>query len=97
MASSYGLIVYKINVKATFLIGELEEEIYMNQPDGFVVKYEEKKVCKLLKYISNQKRAHMQWHEKFKGTLIYVGFSINEVYKCIFYLHGWGEGVILCF
>src|SRR5207244_2663779 len=43
LAASYGLIVHQMDVKTTFLNGELEEEIYMEQPDGFVVKGEERK------------------------------------------------------
>jgi hypothetical protein len=38
-----------MDVKTTFLNGELEEEIYMTHPDGFVVTGQEDKVCKLLK------------------------------------------------
>ena len=49
LAASYGLIVHQIDVKTTFLNGELEEEIYMDQPDGFVANGQEGKVCKLLK------------------------------------------------
>jgi hypothetical protein len=49
MSASYGLIVHQMDVKTTFLNGELEEKIYMDQTDGFVVKGEERKVCKLLK------------------------------------------------
>jgi hypothetical protein len=49
LATSYGLLVHQMDVKTTFLNGELDEKIYMDQPDGFVVKGEEQKVCKLLK------------------------------------------------
>ncbi|KAK1606485.1 hypothetical protein QYE76_030158 [Lolium multiflorum] len=38
MAASYGLIVHQMDVKTSFLNGELEEEIFMDQSDGFVVK-----------------------------------------------------------
>jgi hypothetical protein len=49
LAASHGLLVYQMDVKTTFLNGELKEEIYMTQPDGFVVKGQEDKVCKLQK------------------------------------------------
>ena len=38
LAASYGLLVHQMNVKTAFLNEELEEEIYMDQPDGFVSK-----------------------------------------------------------
>ena len=49
LAASYGLLVHQMDVKTTFLNRELEEEIYMDQPDGFVSKSQEGMVCKLLK------------------------------------------------
>jgi hypothetical protein len=48
LAASYGLIVHQMDVKTALLNGELEEEIYMDQPDGFVANSHEGKVCKLL-------------------------------------------------
>jgi hypothetical protein len=49
LAASYGFLIQQMDVKTTFLNGEFEEEIYMTQSDGFVVKGQENKVCKLVK------------------------------------------------
>jgi hypothetical protein len=57
LAASYGLIVHQIDVKTTFLNGELEEEIYMDQPDEFVANSQEGKMCKLLKSLYGLKQA----------------------------------------
>jgi hypothetical protein len=56
LAASHGLLVHQMNVKTTFLKEELEEEIYMTQPDGFIVKGQDK-VCKLIKYLYGLKQA----------------------------------------
>ncbi|KAK1694490.1 hypothetical protein QYE76_011187 [Lolium multiflorum] len=96
LAASHGLLVHQMDVKTAFLNGELEEEIYMEQPDGFVVDGQEGKVCKLLKSLYGLKQAPKQWHEKFERTLTAEGFVVNEADKCVYYRHGGGEGVILC-
>ena len=83
-------------VKTTFLNGELDEEIYMEQPAGFVANGQEGMVCKLLKSLYGLKQAPKQWHEKFDRTLTSVGFVANEADKCVYYRYGGGEGVILC-
>jgi hypothetical protein len=49
-----------MDVKTTFLIGELKEEIYMDQPNGFVANGQEGKVCKLLKSLYGLKQAPKQ-------------------------------------
>lgn len=96
LAVSYGLIVHQMDVKTAFLNGELDEKIYMKQPDGFVIKGHEDKVCKLLKSLYGLKQARKQWHEKFDKTLTSASFVVNEADKCVYYRHGGGEGVILC-
>ena len=85
-----------MDVKTAFLNGELEEEIYMDQPDWFVANGQEGKVCKLLKSLYGLKQAPKQWHEKFDRTLTSAGFIVNEADKCVYYRYGGGEGVILC-
>jgi hypothetical protein len=57
LAASHGLLVYQMDVKTTFLNRELEEEINMTLPDGFVVKDQEDKVCKLQKSLYGLKQA----------------------------------------
>jgi hypothetical protein len=70
-------------VKTIFLNGELDEEIYMDQPTGIVVKGEEQNVCKLLKSLYGLKQAPKQWHEKFDTTLTSAGYIINEADRCV--------------
>jgi hypothetical protein len=95
LAASHGLLVHQMDVKTAFLNGELEEEIYMDQPEGFVVNGQEGMVCKLVKSLYGLKKAPKQWHDKFDRTFTYVGFVTNEADKCVYYRYGGGEGVIL--
>jgi hypothetical protein len=96
LAVSHGLLIHQMDVKTAFLNGELEEEIYMTQPDRFVVKDQEDNVCKLMKSLYGLKQAPKQWYEKFDVTLISAGFSVNEANRCVYYRHGGGQRVILC-
>ena len=49
IAASMNLEVEQLDVKTTFLHGDLKEEIYMQQPEGFVEKGKEHLVCRLKK------------------------------------------------
>ena len=49
IAAIHNLEIHQMDVKATFLNGGLDEEIYMEQPEGFIVPGQEKKVCRLVK------------------------------------------------
>ena len=42
------LVIHQMDMKTAFLNGELDEEIYMKQPEGFVLPVNENKVCKLI-------------------------------------------------
>ena len=57
--------IWQMDVKTTFLNGSLEETIQMVQPEGFIAKGQEKKVCKLQKSIYGLKQASRSWNLKF--------------------------------
>ena len=85
-----------MDVKAAFLNGELDEEIYMKQSDGFVTHGQENMVCRLRKSLYGLKQAPKQWHEKFDRTLMSAGFMVNKADTCVYYRFVGGKGVILC-
>jgi hypothetical protein len=60
LAASHGLLVHQMDVKAAFLNEELDEEIDMKQPAGFVANVQEGMVCKLLKSLYGLKQAPKQ-------------------------------------
>ena len=64
-----------MDVKTAFLNGDLEEEIYMEQPEGWAVKGKEKYVCLLKKAIYGLKQASRQWNAKIHKSLLDLGFS----------------------
>ena len=51
LVAHYDLELHKMDVKTAFLNGDLEEEVYMAQPEGFVTAGKENLVCKLKKSI----------------------------------------------
>ena len=78
IASIYGLEIHQMDVKTAFLNGDLDEEIYMEQPEGFISEGNENKVCRLVKSLYGLKQAPKQWHAKFDSVMVRNGFHINE-------------------
>ncbi|KAJ9554969.1 hypothetical protein OSB04_009583 [Centaurea solstitialis] len=79
-----GLYIHQMDVKTAFLNGYLNEEIYLEQPEGFVVPGQENKVCRLIKSLYGLKQAPKQWHERFDTTVTNFGFRHNGADRCIY-------------
>ena len=90
------LEIHQMDVKTAFLNGDLDEEIYMEQPKSFIAPGQENKVCKLVKSLYGLKQASKQWHEKFDHMMITSGFKINECDKCVYVKKPENGYVILC-
>lgn len=78
------LELHQMDVNTAFLNGDLEEEIYMKQPIGYVEKGHEDKVCKLHKSIYGLKQSLRQWYKKFHNTIMSNGFSMCYEDYCIY-------------
>ncbi|GKB92923.1 zinc finger, CCHC-type containing protein [Tanacetum coccineum] len=63
--------------------GDLEEEVYIKQPEGFVMPGNEHKVCKLVESLYGLKQAPKQWHQKFDEVVLSSGFLLNQSDKCV--------------
>ena len=74
-----------MDVKTAFLNGDLEEEVYMKQPEGFSSNSGEHLVCKLNKSIYGLKQASRQWYLKFHGIISSFGFDENPMDQCIYH------------
>ena len=58
--ANMNLEIKQLNVKIVFLHGDLEEEIYMEQPEGFTIKGKEHLVCRLKKNLYGLKQTPRQ-------------------------------------
>ena len=64
-----------LNVKTAYLYGELDEEIYMKQPEGYVKKGQGEKVRRLLKSLHGLKQSALQWNKELHKSLLTLGFT----------------------
>ncbi len=62
-------------MKITFLHGELEEEIYMKQPEGFIIPGKEDYVCKLKRSLYGLKQSPRQWYKRYDSFMLSHGFK----------------------
>ncbi|GJY98941.1 retrovirus-related pol polyprotein from transposon TNT 1-94 [Tanacetum coccineum] len=83
-AASKNMTVYQMDVKTAFLNGELKEEVYVSQPEGFVDPDRPHHVYRLKKALYGLKQAPRAWYDTLSKFLLAQGFSKGVVDPTLF-------------
>ncbi|GKA30720.1 retrotransposon protein, putative, ty1-copia subclass [Tanacetum coccineum] len=84
IAAYYDYEIWQMDVKTAFLNGHLSEEVYMEQPEGFVDPKYPNHVCKLKRSIYGLKQASRQWNKRFDDEIKKFGFTQNRDEPCVY-------------
>jgi hypothetical protein len=84
LVTHYDFELHQIDVKTSFLNGDLLENVYTAQPTSFTVKGKEHMECHMKKSIYGLKQTSRQWYLKFDETIRRFGFKENEEDNCIY-------------
>ena len=84
-----------MDVKTAFLNREIEEEVYVEKPNGFVVHGKESHVCRLKKALYGLKQAPRAWYGRIDGFLVRLGFTKSVVDSNLYYKVVDGQSLIL--
>ncbi|KAK9134561.1 hypothetical protein Syun_013891 [Stephania yunnanensis] len=85
LTASLDLELEQLDVKTAFLHGDLEEEIYMDQPEGFEVTGKTHLVCKLKKSLYGLKQAPRQWYKKFDSFMMGQEYTRTDADHCVYF------------
>lgn len=78
------LNLVQFDVKTAFLNGDIIEEIYMKQPEGFVNTYQRNLVCRLRKSLYGLKQSARAWNFKINSVLVNNGFKRSVADQCLY-------------
>ena len=78
------ILVHQMDVVTAFLNGKLEEEIYMEQPYGYILSGKEHLVCKLQKSLYGLKQSPRCWNTAFQEFMMLLQFKQSTADPCIY-------------
>lgn len=93
IAATEKMILKQFDVSTAFLYGELEETIYMKQPEGFSDGTD--KVCQLKRSLYGLKQAPRCWNKRVSGVLTKFKFRVSEADPCLYFREENGKKIIL--
>jgi hypothetical protein len=85
LVASMGWSLPQMDVKIDFLNGAIEEEVYIEEPQGFEVHSRDTHVCRLKKALYGLKQAPRAWYAIIDSYLIRLGFSKSHADQNIYY------------
>ncbi|RVW42968.1 Retrovirus-related Pol polyprotein from transposon RE2 [Vitis vinifera] len=87
MAAMCSWPLYQLDIKNAFLHGDLGEEIYMEQPPGFVAQGESCLVCRLRRSLYGLKQSPRAWFSRFSSVVQEFGMLRSTADHSVFYHH----------
>ncbi|KAL5740548.1 hypothetical protein ACOSQ2_029728 [Xanthoceras sorbifolium] len=84
LVAMHNLELEQLDVKTAFLYGELEETIYMQQPEGFEIEGKKDHVCLLKKLLYGLKQSPRQWYKRFDSFMVGHGYSRSQYDSCVY-------------
>jgi hypothetical protein len=87
LAAQKGWLLYQLDVKLAFLNAELKEEVYVEQPQGFVIQGEEEKVYKQRKALYGLKQAPKAWYSHIDNYFNESGFKRSKSEPTLYVKH----------
>uniref|UniRef100_A0A251TCA0 Putative copia protein n=1 Tax=Helianthus annuus TaxID=4232 RepID=A0A251TCA0_HELAN len=96
LAAHHGWHLHQMDVKTAFLNGYLKEQVFIEQPEGYVVKGKERKVCKLKKALYGLKQAPRAWYSRIEGYFATHGFKRCIYEHTLFTKMSKEEKIIIC-
>ncbi|RVW15974.1 Retrovirus-related Pol polyprotein from transposon RE2 [Vitis vinifera] len=87
MAAMCSWPLYQLNIKNAFLHGDLAEEVYMEQPPGFVAQGESGLVCRLRRSLYGLKQSPRAWFSRFSSVVQEFGMLRSIADHSVFYHH----------
>jgi hypothetical protein len=94
IAAHYGWMVHHLDVKSAFLNGDLVEEVYVEQPPGFISRGREGKVYKLHKALYGLCQAPRAWNAKLDSSLLSLGFRCSKEEHAV-YVRGTSDDLLI--
>jgi hypothetical protein len=88
LAAEKGWRVHQMDVKTAFLNRVVEEEVYVEQPEGFEVDSRETHVCRLRRALYGLKQAPRAWYSRIDSYLREMGFQRSEADLNLYFLAG---------